>query len=392
MPAKRLIDLLFLLLYRHRRKHMGVFLLSTLIVFVLLSFMLTAQSLHHTLFSALEQQPDFIVQKVRGGRSVDTPTAWMEEFARIHGVERVAPRLFGRYFYEPNETHFTLIGIDPFEAQSSKFLETLVAGLDLKCFIAEDGMLIGEGVKAVLDHHHFFDYYVFRAPDRSKIEVPIMGTLPREAAVLGNDAVLLSAERARTILGIAHDHATDIALFVPNPLERDTVRDKLIMAHFDTRIIAKSELEKLYERLYNYKGALFLSLFTAVLLSFMMILYARYQGLHGSERREIAILRAVGWSIKEVLSLKLLENALVAFGAFALGFVLSYMYVFFLQAPLLREVFMGFENLRVHLWLQPHLEGATLITVALLYFTPFMAAVLIPVWRAAITEPLEAMR
>lgn len=392
MPAKRLIDLLFLLLYRHKRKHLGIFALSTLLVFVLLSFMLTAQSLRHSLGSALEQQPDFIVQKVRGGRSVDTPLAWMEEFARIHGVERVAPRLFGRYFYEPNETHFTLIGIDPFEAQSSKLLETLVAGLDIKRFIAEDGMIIGEGVKAVLDHHHFFDYYVFRAPDRAKIEVSILGVLPREAAALGNDAVLLGTERVREILGIDEAHATDIALFVPNPLERDTVRDKLIMAHFDTRIIAKSEIEKLYERLYNYKSALFLSLFTTVLLGFMMILYARYQGLHGSERREIAILRAVGWSIKEVLSLKLLENTLVALSAFALGFVLAYMYVFILQAPLLREVFMGFENLPVHLWLRPYLEPSTLITVALLYFTPFMAAVLVPVWRAAITEPLEAMR
>ncbi len=392
MPSKTLINFLFLLLYRHRAKHLGVFVMAILLIFMLSSVMLTSQSIKSMLQSTLQEQSDFVIQKMRGGRSVETPMSWVSEFAAIEGVTRAVPRVYGQYFYEPNEQAFTIVGIDFFDAQASSALEKLVQGIDIKSFLERPNMIIGPGVKTLLDRYHFFDYYVFRPPNRSKLEVNIYKTLDDESALLGNDVIIMEMDLARKILGIAEDEATDIALSAPNPLEADNIYVKLVLKHFDTRIIQKRDIARSYERLYNYKGGLFLFLFMSVLATFMMLLYQRYNMLTGSDKREIGILRSLGWSIQEVIWLKLAESAVVALSAFMLGFLLSYLYVFFFNAPLLREIFLGFENLANHVILQPALDMALLGELLLIYLVPFMAAVLIPSWRAAITDPLEAMR
>ena len=116
MPSKTLINFLFLLLYRHRAKHLGVFVMAILLIFMLSSVMLTSQSIKSMLQSTLQEQSDFVIQKMRGGRSVETPMSWVSEFAAIEGVTRAVPRVYGEYFYEPNEQAFTIVGIDFFDA------------------------------------------------------------------------------------------------------------------------------------------------------------------------------------------------------------------------------------------------------------------------------------
>jgi ABC-type lipoprotein release transport system permease subunit len=103
-------------------------------------------------------------------------------------------------------------------------------------------------------------------------------------------------------------------------------------------------------------------------------------------------LRATGWSIGQVINLKLAENAVVGLSAWLLGTCLGYVYVFFLQAPGLAQVFMGMGNLPVALPLTPTLALDRLVLLLLFYLVPYLAAVLVPVWKLAVTEPVEVMK
>lgn len=392
MQSKLFFNFLFLLLFKHRIKHIAVFFISTLIVSVLSSVLLLSNALQEEIHDTLSSQPDFIIQKMRSGKSVNTPLTWADEFHSIEGITKVQARVYGQYFYAPNGHYFNIVGIDFFEEHNSEKLKQLIKGIDMKAFLDKPNMIIGQGVKAFLAQYHFFDYYVFRSPDLSKTEVNIYQSFPKESALVSNDMIIMDIDLARQILGISEDESTDIALYSPNELEADNIYIKLVLKHFDIRIIQKPDIAKAYEQLFNYKGGLFLILYMIVLLTFMMILYQRYSMVQSSDKKEIGILRAVGWSIKDVIILKVTESFVVALFAFLIGFIAAFIYVFYLDAPLLGAIFYGFSNLPTDISLSKSIDLSLMSLLFLFYILPFMAAVLIPSWRASVIDPLEAMR
>ncbi len=392
MHRSAFFNFLFQLLLRHRQKHIAIMLIAAIVVFVLSSVMILAHAIAFDIKTTLLTQPDFVVQKLHGGNSTDTPLEWADEFAQIKGVTQALPRVYGRYYFEPDGRYCTIIGIDPFDTQTTNALNALVNDLNLSRFLAKPHMIVGQGVKAYFERYRFNKSYPFTTPHHSKIDINIYAELSKERALISNDLIIMPLEPAREILGIDDERATDIALYAPNPLEAEQILGKLIVKHFDTRVITKSALLKRYDMLFNYKGGIFLLLFIIVLLTFMIILYQRYSLVSSGDRKEIGIMRAVGWSIKSVIAFKLLEHFIVAFLAFALGFISAYLYVFYADAPLLGAIFYGFENLPSHFTLSHRIDWQLFTTIFLLYHAAFIAAVLLPAWRAAVTDPLEAMR
>ncbi|MCP4290313.1 MAG: FtsX-like permease family protein [bacterium] len=385
-------NFLFLSLHRHRTRHVAVMLMAVVIVTLLCSVMFLASAIRRDVSHTLNQQADIIVQKVRGGKAVDLPVDWAQDFGTIAGVNSAVPRVFGRYFHTQNAQYFTVVGIDPFDNQASENLQTLMDGLDLKKFLAGNNMIVGRGVQEFLENHHYNGKYDFISPDQQRLELTVFDTFPTDSYLFTNDMVVMDIDLARQVLGIAEDQATDIVLHVPNELEGDSIMVKLIQQHFDIRVIQKKEIATAFDNLFNYKGGVFLLLYLIVLSTFVLILYQRHSMITGPDRRQIGILRAVGWGIGDVISLKVWENAVVAGTAFVVGILLSYFYVFFLGAPGLIAVFLGNGNLPVNFTLSRGIDFGLISLLFLFYMVPFIASVLIPVWRVAITEPVEAMK
>jgi ABC-type lipoprotein release transport system permease subunit len=187
------------------------------------------------------------------------------------------------------------------------------------------------------------------------------------------------------------DVVTDITFNVPNDAEWDNIVTKLHLMFYDVRVVEKREVKKAYANLFNYKGGLFLILYLITIVTFILILYQRYTMVYSTERREIGILRAVGWSINDVLKLKFYENLSIVIISFVLGTVLAYLYVFVAGAPLLKEIFLGGANLSNEVRFVPVVRFGILGSIFLFYAVPFLAAVLIPAWKIAVTPPKEAM-
>ena len=82
----------------------------------------------------------------------------------------------------------------------------------------------------------------------------------------------------------------------------------------------------------------------------------------------------------------------MALVAFLAGVICAYLYVFFLHAPGLAAVFLGAGNLPLDLRTSRQIDPGLLASIFLLYMLPHAVAVLAPVWRAAVTEPVEAMK
>ena len=110
------------------------------------------------------------------------------------------------------------------------------------------------------------------------------------------------------------------------------------------------------------------------------------------DKKEIGILKAVGWSIKDIIKLKIMENFIVAFMAFIIGVIFSYIFVFILNAPILKNIFIGSSNMQNDFIFNAYIQIDTLITLFLFFMIPFLSAILIPVWKVAIIDSTESMK
>lgn len=391
MNANAFWHFLTLQLFKERSKHLSIIGISVMILFLLSSVLFISSSLRFSLEETLKVQPDFVVSRIQGGTEVPTPTSWGDELLDIYGVTKVTSRVYGRYFFEDKKSSFLIVGVDFLEEQSHKNLQKLIDTTDIKAFFNGNQMLVGEGVKAYLDAHFYKDAYNFLTPKGVFEKVNIFNVLPSQTNIIANDMMVMPIDLARKILGYTDDEVSDITFSVPNPDEWNMMTDKVSALHYDLRVVNKNDVQKSYENLYNYKGGLFLILFLVVLATFTLILYQRYSMVYSTERRHIGLLRALGWSINNVLKLKFMETVVVVLISYTVGVFIAYIYVFIAGAPLLKEVFLGGQNLHNTLNFVPIFDFSVFTSIFLLYALPFIAAVLIPVWRVSVTDPKEAM-
>ena len=364
---------------------------SIMILFLLSSALFISSSIRFSIEQTLKIQPDFVVNRIQGGMPVPTPLIWGDELLELHGISKVSPRVYGRYFFEPKKRSFLVVGVDFFEEQGHQNLQKLIDKTDIKTFFAGNNMLVGEGVKAYLEAHFYKGNYNFLTPKGEFLNVNIFDVLSSQSNLIANDMMVMPIDLARVILGYEESETTDITFNVPNPDEWYMITDKVSALHYDLQVVNKRDVENGYQNLYNFKGGFFLILFLIALGTFALILYQRYSLVYSSERRQIGLLRALGWSINDVLKLKFMETLLVVFISFVIGISIAYLYVFVLGAPLLKEIFLGGQNLENALTFVPVVDFSVLTSIFLLYALPFIAAVLIPVWRVSVTDPKEAM-
>jgi ABC-type lipoprotein release transport system permease subunit len=128
------------------------------------------------------------------------------------------------------------------------------------------------------------------------------------------------------------------------------------------------------------------------LLSFIIFAWDKATGLSAEERKEIGILKSIGWETADVLLLKFWEGIAISLTAFLLGTVCAYIHVFFLSAPLFAQVLKGWSVIYPEFKLTPVVNVYQLSVLFFLTVVPYTVATVIPCWRAATIDPDAAMR
>ncbi len=385
------LNFLLILLITYKKKHLSIFFISTLLIALVGSVVFLTSSIKQDIYSTLDAQADFTIQRFKAGKVLNTPQTWIDEFLEINGVSNAQGRVYGMHFYEPNETYFMIVGVDFYDEQVVKNLKSLVENIDIDKFLERKNMIIGAGIKEFLDEYHYFDYYTFRPPDRSKEKVYIYEQMNNVSDIVSNDIVIMDIELARTILGVEEGYVTDIILKTPNKEELETINTKLRISHFNMRIIQKNDIKNHYENLYNYKGGIFLVLYIIVLTTFLLILYQRYSMVKAVDAKEIAILRLTGWKIDEIVWFKMFENFIVIVSAYIVGIFLAYFFVYGLDAPLLKHIFLGYDNLSNNTTFSPNISSKELVVIFLMFVVPFIVTIVVPVWRISVKEVSEVL-
>ena len=255
-----------------------------------------------------------------------------------------------------------------------------------------NGMIIGDGVKKILQESYFDKYFNFIKPNGQIKKVDIVGTFTRDKSMETNDVMLVSKELAYEIFDLDRNLATDIVVSVQNKDEVETIATKLRTIYPEYKITTRDDLKRSYEEMFNYKSGLFLALFIVCLFTFFMVIYDKSSGLNSEEKREIGILKAIGWSTNDVLKWKFYEASIISSLSFLFGFILSFFYVYFLKAPLLKDLFYDASFLKPDFHIPFSLNFELMAIVFFICIPIYIAATIFPSWRASIVDADEVLR
>lgn len=367
-----LVDFTIASLLRHRGKNSGLLLVYLLVVFVLASVMLFGQALRQEAALVLSSSPELIVQRLVAGRHDLVPADYLERLQQIRGISERHGRLWG-YYYDPVvRANYTVMV--PRDRQ-----------------LAADSIVVGAGLSRTRGVAKG-DYLSLRSSDGRPFAFRIEDTLAADAELVSADLILMSERTFRDFFAIPAGFFTDLALSVRNPREVRTVARKLTLLLPDTRPILREEILRTYDSLFSWRQGIVLVLLAGAILAFVIFAWDKASGLSAEERREIGILKAVGWETADVIGMKLWEGALVSLSAFLLGYILAYLHVFYLDAGLFEPVLKGWAVLYPRFRLVPFVDGLQVATLFFFTVFPYTVATIIPIWRAATTDPDAVMR
>lgn len=369
---RHILDFTIASLLRQKGKNGGLLMVYTLIVFVVASILFFTHALRSEAGLLLKEAPEMVVQRTLAGRHHPVPTAWMKRVGEINGVTSLRPRLWG-YHYDPQlRANFTLLV--PFENAPP------AGSVD-----------IGAGVSRMRGAHPG-DIMVFPGHDGEPRSYKVRELLSGESELLTGDLVLLSEGDYRDVSGLSPEEATDLALTVRNPKEMGTVAEKIARIYPDSRPIQRSEILRTYDAALGWRSGLLLVIFSGAALAFAILAWDKATGLSAEQRKEIGILKAVGWETSDVMLMKFWEGCVVSLTAFLLGTILAYAHVFLAPVPLFAPVLKGWSTLYPAFRLTPYLDFGELTTLFFLTVVPYTVATIIPSWRAAVTDPDLVLR
>ena len=391
-PNFLLLDYAIRSLMRRFGKSFFIPYILSLLIFVLASVLMIADAIKLELNTTLKTLPQITLQRFIAGKQSDVPLERVEVLLDIEGITAITPRVWGYYYFKPAGVNFSIVGIDAYEEQYSKTLSNLTQHFDIKLLEKENGMIIGEGVKKILRENYYTDFFNFITSEGKWQRVYIAGVFHSDLALESNDLILLPKKLAYAIFGMDEHKATDIIVKVANIKEIATIVQKINERYPDMRAITQDDIRVSYQNIFDYKSGFFLALFSICAFAFFIIIYDKTSGLSSEEKREIGILKAIGWSSDDILKEKFYESFTLSLSAFLLGVTGSLFYVYALQAPLLRNLFMGYSALKPSFALPFSVDVSMLVLLFLLSVPIYIAATLIPAWRASTLDADEVMR
>ncbi|HSB06686.1 MAG TPA: FtsX-like permease family protein [Thermodesulfobacteriota bacterium] len=369
---KNILDFTLSSLLRRKWKNIALVFVYTLIVFMLASVMFLTYSIKKEASVLLKDAPEVIVQRISAGRHDPIPISYIDSIKEIRGVQSVRGRLWG-YYYDP------------------------IVGANYTLIVPENSQLesgsieIGQGISRT---RWVFkgDTIEFRSHDGKLLELEIRNILSPESELVSSDLIVISEEDFRKVFGGSKDYATDLVLRVKNPRELSTIALKIAERLPDTRLILREEILRTYEAVFNWRGGIMILILTGAMLAFIILAWDKASGLSLEERKEIGILKAIGWETSDVILMKFWEGMVVSLSSFLSGIVLAYVHVFFASATLFEPVLKGWAVLYPQFRLIPFVDASQVAALFFLTVVPYTVATIIPSWRAATVDPDSVMR
>jgi len=369
---RNILDFALSSLSRRKGKNLSLLAVYSLIVFIIASIVFFTQALKREAGLVLQDAPDLVVQRMVAGRHDPIPVAYAEKISAIRGVSEVKPRFWGYYYDAVTGANFTLVACDdPPPAAESIFIGS---GVARTCRLSEG------------------DFLPLRDLNGAPALFSVQEILPAASELVAADLIQMRGDDFRRLFDFPRGRATDLAVGAANQNELKTIAAKIVREFPDTRPILKSEMLRTYDAVFDWRSGMVLVVLAVAVLSFIIFAWDKATGLSAEERKEIGILKSIGWETGDVLLLKTWEGVVISLSAYFSGVILGYLHVFFFSASLFEHALKGWSVLYPEFRLTPVIDPYLLCVLFLLTVGPYVVATVVPSWLAATVDPDAAMR
>jgi ABC-type lipoprotein release transport system permease subunit len=367
-----LLDITLSSLLRRKGKNISLFVVYTLVVFLLGSALFFTQAIKQEASLILKETPEMVVQRLLQGRYHPIPLTYLEKIKKIRGVTSASARFWGYIYDSALGANYTLM-------------------VPRKISIASQKITIGNGISKIRKIYRG-DMMTFRTYKGDKRAFEVQEVISPESELVSADLILVSEGDFKTLFGLSKEEATDVVITVRNPKELITIAGKITEMLPDTRPIIRDEIIRTYDSVFNWRGGFIVVILSMALLAFMILAWEKASGLSAEERREIGILKAIGWETTDVIALKGYEGLVVSFFSFSLGILLAYAHVFRGSSFLFTPALKGWSVLYPDFRLAPFIDPYQIAVLFFLTVVPYTVATIVPSWRAAVVDPDSVMR
>ncbi|HIP11286.1 MAG TPA: FtsX-like permease family protein [Arcobacter sp.] len=366
MINKNFVDFSIILLLKDKKEYLFSFFIFTFIVFLASSILFISDSIKYDLFLSLDKQHQIIVKNTKSGRYAPLSEDHIDSILQISGIDNVIGKVDGYYDFAQDRRYFHIVTDESLE---------------------DNSMIVSSEIKSILEEFKYRDKFNFLTED-GIITLDIVKTI--NSNIISNDVILVNSDIARKILGMYDDEYSYLDVLVPNDNEIDFISLKIVDLYPNVKVKTKNDLKSDYEHLFYYKGGIFMILYIVAMISFFILLKNQISSVFGEKKREIAILRSIGFAIKDIIFLKFIQNSIVALCSYFLGVFLAYTFVFIFDAPLLKNIFLGNDVNQIIL--TPVVDIKTLFLMFIFTVIPFLASILLPSWKIAVEDMSEVIK
>jgi ABC-type lipoprotein release transport system permease subunit len=369
---RAMIDFTLSSLLRRKGRNIALLLVYATVVFVLASVMFFAHALKREAQLLLKGAPELTVQRTIAGRQGLVPVSYIERIREIRGVTGGRGRLWGYYYYPSVKANFTLMVPEGFGHGPGK-------------------LVIGNGVSRVLQVGKGSEMWL-QASDGTAMKFIVAATMAEESELVSADLILMSAADFTRLFSIPDGFTTDLLFTVRNPRELPTIAEKITRLFPDSRPIIKDEILRTYDAVFDWRQGIMIAVLSGALLAFAILAWDKASGLSAEERKEIGVLKAIGWETSDVIALKFWEGAVISLASFLVGVIFAYIHVFFFSGAFFEPVLRGWAVLYPKFRPEPFVDAYLLAALFFLVVIPYTVATIVPSWKAAIVDPDAQMR
>jgi ABC-type lipoprotein release transport system permease subunit len=376
---RHILDFTLSSLGRRKGRNIALVVVYAFVLFVLASVLFLTDSLKKEAELILQDTPEMTVQRLVAGRQDLIPEDYIDSIKGITGVQSVAPRLWGYYYDAFSGANYTLMVNADLNDHPGRII--IGAGVSRRSATGREDQVLRKN-----------DVFPFKTYDGSILTLKVAGFLPSASELVTSDLVLLSEADFKKIFAITNDHATDLVLTVRNTKELATIAAKITEMHPDSRPILRDDILRTYNAVFDWRGGVVIIVLTGVFLAFIILAWDKATGLSAEEKREIGILKAIGWETSDILLMKFWEGTAISLTAFFVGIFLAYLHIFLGYANLFEPVLKGWSVLYPNFRLTPHIDAYQIATLFFLTVIPYTVVTIVPSWRSATIDPDSVMR
>jgi ABC-type lipoprotein release transport system permease subunit len=378
-------------LWRRKLKNLGIMFVFALVIFLLGSFQMLTGALSNSAKAVLVNTPEITIQKMSAGRQEAMPLTYAEKLKSIFGIRSVIPRVWGYYFDESHLANYTILALDHEAMPDGNKLNLTLASGHFPQKTEQGTAVIGRSVQKIMGLDKRRTFSLFR-PDLSLKSFEVAGVFSQQTDLLSNDLIVMNLDDGRDLFNIPTSMATDLCVYVANPTEINNIAKKIAKLLPDTRVLTKSQIQKTYQVVFSWRSGLASICLLTALVAFAILAWDKASGLSPEEKREIGILKILGWETGDILAVRFWESTLVSALAFIIGCTAAYIHVAYFDASLLKKVMVGWSVIHPPFNLAPTITLADLLLIFSFSVLPYLGATVIPAWRCSTVPPDSAIR